>query len=660
MIRGSIRVLILTLMMLAGIGDASSQPLLDKFTVDARATLAAGDYPSIYWIFVDSTAVADQPISFTIRAHLRRAKVDASGLLIDQRDYPIAQAALDAIESTGVTIRHASRYLKAVAVIADAAQITKAASLPFVEKVHTLKTLETTAPEITRYNLDDIPKSTVDYDYGESLRQTRFIQADRLHRMGITGAGVVIAIFDTGFDTDHPALSTASILARYDFINLDSSVGEAECSDNPQNYHGTLVYGVIAGYVPDTLIGVAPDADFILAKTEITCDGTEIKLEEDNWIAAAEWADSIGADIITSSLSYSEFTDGGSYTLDDMDGNTALITIAADIAASKNIVVITSAGNSRGSSWNSIAAPADGDSVLAIGAVNPDSSLAGFSSPGPTADGRIKPDVTTMGVAVYTTHPLPTGGFSFHRGTSFSAPLVAGGAALALQYDPTMTAERFRELARSTANRADNPDNDFGYGLFNAFRASGIPTLDVIDTIRVIVGEVQEIAVSMNGSPETPPLLSLPDAPTGVELDDYGDGTGLLTITGSADNPPQVRFHIIAVTDLYSDTLNIILETIVVTDRSIYAGPNPFADSVRIFIDPAAGRFNYVSIFNVAGEKIWEKVNSHPVSADSLREWTMIAWNGRNYQGQTAAAGVYLAVVRTDRQEVILKLLKTN
>ncbi len=643
---------------------ASAQPPLDKLTGDARATLAADDYPSIYWIFVDSTAVADQPIPFTIRAHLRRAKVDAAGLLIDQRDYPIAQAALDAIENTGVTIRHASRYLKAVAVIADSAQITKAASLPFVEKVHTLKTLQTTLPEIVRFNLDDIPKSTVDYDYGESLRQNRFIQADRLHRMGITGDGVVIAIFDTGFDTDHPALSTASILARYDFINRDTSVGEPDCPDNPVNrqqmYHGTLVYGVIAGHAPDTLIGIAPETDFLLAKTEITCDGTEIKLEEDNWIAAAEWADSIGADIITSSLSYSEFTDSGSYTLDDMDGNTALITIAADIAASKNIVVITSAGNSRGSSWNSIAAPADGDSVLAIGAVNPDSTLAGFSSPGPTADGRIKPDVTTIGVDVYTTYPLPIGGFSFARGTSFSAPLVAGGAALALQYDPTMTAGQFRELARSTANQADNPDNDFGWGLFNAFRASGIPTLDVIDTIRVIVGEVQEIVVTMNGSPETPPLLSLPDAPAGVELEDYGDGSGLLTITGSVDNPPQVRFHIIASTDLYSDTLNIILETIVVTDRSIYAGPNPFADSVRIFIDPAAGWFISVSIFNVAGEKIWEKVNSHPVSADSLREWTMIAWNGRNHQGQTAAAGVYLAVVTTDRQEIILKLLKIN
>ncbi len=654
-------VILVSILVSAAIGDASSQPPLDKFAVDARATLATGDYPSIYWIFVDSTAVADQPIPFTIRAHLRRAKVDAAGLLIDQRDYPIAQAALDAIESTGVTIRHASRYLKAVAVIADSAQITKAASLPFVEKVHTLKTLKTTAPEIIRYNLDDIPKSTVDYDYGESLRQNRFIQADRLHRMGITGDGVVIAIFDSGFDTDHPALSTASILARYDFINCDSSVGEAECSNSPQNYHGTWVYGVIAGYVPDTLIGIAPEADFLLAKTEITCDGTEIKLEEDNWIAAAEWADSIGADIITSSLSYSEFTDSGSYTLDDMDGNTALITRAADIAASKNIVVITSAGNSRGSlTWNSIAAPADGDSVLAIGAVNPDSSLAGFSSPGPTADGRIKPDVTTMGVAVYTTHPLPTGGFSFHQGTSFSAPLVAGGAALALQYDPTMTAERFRELAQSTADRADNPDNDFGYGLFNAFRSSGIATLEEIDTIRVTVGEVREVPSSITGNYSIMPQLSLRESPVGVFLQDRGDGNGLLTITGSSKNPPQLSFRLIADFDRYLDSITIYLETFVPVDSQIFAGPNPFADSVRIFIDPAAGWFNYVSIFNVAGEKIWEKVNSHPVSADSLREWTMIAWNGRNHQGQTAAAGVYLAVVRTDRQEVILKLLKTN
>lgn len=640
----------------------NAQPPLDKFSRDARANLAANDYPNIYWLFVDSTAVAGQPIPLTDRARLRRAKVDPSRWLIDRSDYPIADSALQRIAASGVTIRHASRYLKAVAVIASPSQIAQAAALPFVKRVHILRTLETKLPDVVKFDQGVHPQSAIDFGYGQSLIQNQIIQADRLHQMGITGSGVVIAIFDTGFDTDHPVLSGASIIARYDFINQDASVDENECTGSgAQNFHGTLVFGVIGGMAPDTLIGVAPDADFILAKTEIVCDGTEIKLEEDNWIAAAEWADSIGADIITSSLSYTQFTDSGSYTLSDMDGNTALITIAADIAASKNIIVITSAGNNRlSNSWSLIGAPADGDSVLAIGAVRSDSTLAPFSSPGPSADGRIKPDVTTMGVKVFTILPKPTRDFTLANGTSFSAPLVAGGAALALQYDPTLTAEQFRQLARSTANRADNPDNDFGYGLFNAFRSSGIATLEDIDTIRVAVGQVREVPFAVPSNNGNPPELFLREPPFGLVLQDFRDGSGLLTVTGSAENPPQSSFRLIAAFDQYSDSTTIYLETFVPTDRQIFAGPNPFADSVRIFVDPQAGSLQSVSIFNVSGEKIWEKVNSLPSSTDSIREWTMLAWNGRNQQGQPVSAGVYLAVVSTDRQQVVLKLLKSN
>jgi subtilisin family serine protease len=644
------------------VATGPTQIPFDKFTRDARATFAANDYPNIYWLFVDSTAIADQPIPLTVRAHLRRAKADPAGLLRDNHDYPISEAALQHIRNLGVTVRHASRYLKAVAVIADSAQIAQAATLPFVRKVHTLRTLEAPMPEVVRFDQGEHPKSAIDFGYGQSLRQNQIIQADRLHLMGITGSGVMIAIFDTGFDTDHPVLSGASIIARYDFINQDTSVSENECTvSGAQNYHGTLVFGVIGATAPDTMIGVAPDADFILAKTEIVCDGTEIKLEEDNWIAAAEWADSIGADVITSSLSYTQFTDSGSYTLDDMDGNTALITIAADIAASKNIIVITSAGNSRQSlTWSLIGAPADGDSVLAIGAVRSDSTLTTFSSPGPTADGRIKPDVTTMGKNVYTIGPKPVRDFKYASGTSLSAPLVAGGAALALQYDPTMTAEQFRQLARSTASQADSPDNDFGYGLFNAFRSSGIATLEDIDTIRVTVGEVREVPFAVSGNSGSMPLLSLREPPAGVVLQDFGDGSGILSVTGSSENPPQISFRLIADFDQYSDSATIYLETFVPADRQIFAGPNPFADSVRIFVDPVAGSLKSVSIFNISGEKIWEKVNLHPESTDSIREWTMLAWNGRNQQGQPASAGVYLAVVRTDRHQVVLKLLKSN
>ena len=164
----------------------------------------------------------------------------------------------------------------------------------------------------------------------------------------------------------------------------------------------------------------------------------------------------------------------------------------------------------------------------------------------------------------------------------------------------------------------------------------------------------------MRGVIETPPVFNLPQPPPGVTLIDSGDGSGALIITGSSENPPQTSFLLIAEASKYSDTITVSLETFVETGHLVSAGPNPFADSVRFFIDPAAGRFESVSIFNVAGEKIWEKVNSRRISADSIREWTMIAWDGRNYRGQTAAAGVYLAVVRTDRQEVIVKLLKSN
>ncbi len=653
--------LLLAISILLGTTICYAQSPVNKLTREARSRAAAGPYPNIYWLFVDSTAVADQPIPLTIRAHLRRAKADPDNLLRDNRDYPISETALDDIRNLGLTIRHASRYLKAVAVIADPVQIAEAANLPFVKKVDILRTLAAPMPEEAGKIEEPFPKSAVDFGYGLSITQNRIIQADRLHQLNITGAGVMIAIFDTGFDLDQPVLADASIVATYDFINQDSTVSEIECTDNnAQNRHGTMVFAVIAAMAPDTLIGIAPDADFILAKTEIVCDGTEIKLEEDNWIAAAEWADSIGTDIITSSLSYSEFTDSGSYTLDQMDGNTALITQAADIAASKNIVVITSAGNSRGHDWGRIAAPADGDSVLAIGAVNPDSTLASFSSPGPTADGRIKPDITTMGTVVLTIRPRPDTGYTYASGTSFSAPITAGGAALALQFDPTMTAEQFRQLARSTASQADTPDNDFGYGLFNAFRASGIATLSEIDTIKIEVGEIIEIPFAVSGSSDGPPELSLRFPLAGVELIDYGDGSGLLRITGSSDNPPVASFRLVAQFDTYSDSTTIHLETFVPTDRQIFAGPNPFTDSVRFYIDPQAGMLNSVSIFNVNGEKIWENVNSKSGSTDSNREWIMLVWDGRNQQGQPVSSGVYMVAVNTDRQQVVLKLLKSN
>jgi subtilisin family serine protease len=259
-----------------------------------------------------------------------------------------------------------------------------------------------------------------------------------------------------------------NIIAAYDFVNHDPNVGNQ--GDMGEGSHGTATLSIIGGFKEGQLIGPAYGANFILAKTENT--DSETPVEEDNWIAGVEWADSIGVDVTSTSLSYldydSPFT---SYTWQDMDGNTALITIAADLAAGKGIVVVNAASNNGlNTSHNTLGAPADGDSVFTIGAVTSSGTRSSFSSVGPTFDGRIKPDLMAMGSNVY--HAGSTGNSYFSgSGTSFSCPLAAGVCALILQKNPSLTPMQVLQLLRSTATQSNNPDNLYGWGIINALSA---------------------------------------------------------------------------------------------------------------------------------------------------------------------------------------------
>lgn len=625
-----------------------------------RARCAIQNSPSdthhTLWLFLSGDAIASVPIYLTDKARARRAKADAVTLLIDAHDYSISQYALERIRYTGAQIRRVSRWLRAVSVEANSEQIEKLKSLTFIEQIDLVTVFAAPSfPEVQSVRPDVFPTKSTALAYGPTLFQNQFINAVKLHQAGLTGKGVMIALFDTGFEINHRAFDSTRIVATYDFINDDTAVDEVECPEditaNHQNCHGTLVFGVVAGNVPDTLIGIAPGADYILAKTEITCDTTEIKLEEDNWIAAAEWADSIGADIISSSVGYYQFTAGGSYTFLDLDGNTALITIAADIAASKNILVLNAAGNERGKSWDHIVVPADGDSVLAIGAVRGDSTLAPFSSPGPTADGRIKPDLVTLGVGVFTA--IPTGDYAAQSGTSFSTPLVAGGAALAFEHDTTLTAAELRDLIRQNGDRSSHPDNDFGYGLFDAARSADIIKIDPTGPIQIQANRFLSVPITTSGRSDSIPVLLAFDLPLSVTLIDHHDGTGHLEVFGSQENPPLVQFGLVADVGYFADTTYCSLETY--ASRLIFAGPNPFADSVMIFVSPDAGKLVSISVFNSAGERIWEKVNNLITSADVIS-----TWNGCNQVGQVAVPGVYLIHVETDKRTTVLKLLKTD
>jgi hypothetical protein len=659
--------LIITAALAAPSVRAAARP--EKLSLSIRQALDSSDpiFQHRLWVFLDLTNDQLERVPLSQRALERRAKVDPIDFLIDDRDYRPDNAVIQRIEETGATVRFVSRWLKAVVVDADATQTYYLTELPDVVVIDRVKTLARRAPDL---KTKSIPQqrlgSAYSLPYGASLYQNEFTRAVKLHEAGLSGNGVLIAMFDSGFDPNLPAFDSTDIVATHDFVEGDSAVDEIGCpaqaETNYQNYHGTATLGVIAANWPDTVVGSAVGASFLLAKTEMTCpltDGTnweEIKAEEHNWIAAAEWADSAGADIITSSVGYYLFEDFADYDQSQLDGATALITNAADLAASKNILVINSAGNERLKTWGTIIFPADGDSVIAVGAVRPDSTLASFSSPGPSADGRVKPDIATLGVSVATIRALDGSQFDV-GGTSFSAPLVAAGAALAMEHDPTMTAAEARDLIRQTGSMSDSPDNDFGYGLYDAAKAADIIKVDQAGVLRVERGTTAVFDITTSGRSAVTPTLSLFDpALTGFTLLDNGDGTGSLEVFGSDNDNPSVQIGLIADVGYFTDTTYLIIETYAVLAEPVVAAPNPFSDSVRILFSGGTdlGAVQSVTVFNDAGEKVWEYVNHSGSSTDR------ITWDGRNGRGEATAAGVYILYVRTARHETRLKLLKTG
>ncbi|MBL8006766.1 MAG: S8 family peptidase, partial [Ignavibacteria bacterium] len=304
------------------------------------------------------------------------------------------------------------------------------------------------------------------------LAQDSLINVPEVHNRGYTGEGVLIASFDAGFDNlNHICFNRIREkgLRTFDFVNGDTIVANGN-GRLGNGAHGTITLSLIAGYDPGFLVSPAFDSRYILAKTENT--NSETPVEEDNWVAAAEWADSLGADIITCSLGYLSFEPPyTSYTWQSMDGNTALITRAADLAVSKGIVVVISAGNEGfNNSHNTLNAPADAFNVITVGSVNLNRQRSSFSSVGPTFDGRIKPEVMALGSFNYAARPGngSTGYSSSSTGTSLACPMVAGVCALLLSAKNTLTPAEIKQILISTSDNNLSPDNLKGWGTVNA------------------------------------------------------------------------------------------------------------------------------------------------------------------------------------------------
>jgi len=390
------------------------------------------------------------------RAILRREK---EGIIVpDFRDLPVFNEYIDQVTSLGYNLHCTSKWMN-TALFKTMQPIDPATllqGLPFVTDVKTVK-----APGEKSLLMNKLDYSTDQAGLAPFDRPVTMVNGRVLHNSAFDGKGILIAVLDGGF-------AFADIISSLNALHLRKGVIKTFDFVNNSGYvydyhtHGTAVLSIIAGKIDGIIAGTAPGADFLLLRTEDT--GSEFPVEEDFWVAAAEYADSAGADIISSSLGYFIFDDPGlNYKFTDLDGNSTFITRAADIAASKGILVFNSAGNERNKDWVRIVAPSDGDSVIAVGAVDGDGIISVFSSAGPSSDGRIKPDFSTMGVSV----TIQTSAFAVTRsdGTSFSCPVLSGMTACLMQAVPDAANSRIIDALRSSSDRFNNPDSLYGYGI---------------------------------------------------------------------------------------------------------------------------------------------------------------------------------------------------
>ncbi len=478
------RILILSLVVFISIGF--SQSSIDKVTnqLDRLIEQTNADEELLVWVFFKDKGTTTQqyfekPTSVVSEKSLkRRAKVLSEDRLVMQTDLPVNHKYIEQVQALGFKLKQKTKWFNGISGWATKHELLDIAELHFVKEldiVHKFKVDyiiedEASSPQIIQ-NHNKLRK-TNSFNYGQSLTQLNIINVPPVHDLGYSGAGVTICMMDAGFDLlSHQVFSSMNIIATWDFVNGDANVENH--GDMGNGAHGTSTLSLIGGFYEGQLIGPAFGADFILAKTENT--ESETPVEEDNWIAALEWADSIGVDVTSTSLTYTDFDPPyQGYTWQDMDGNTARITIGADLAVKLGIFVVNSAGNYGyvAPPQNTLGAPADGDSVIAVGSVTSSGSRSNFSSVGPTFDGRIKPDLMAMGSNNYVACNWFTNCYSDNgSGTSWSCPMVAGAAALLLQVDPSLTPMELRDLLRNTASQSNNPDNLYGWGIINTHAA---------------------------------------------------------------------------------------------------------------------------------------------------------------------------------------------
>ncbi len=446
--------------------------------------------PLVEWVFFTDKGIGSPAeleaalarVAATADPHTiarRRARRTLPGLF-DENDVPVVASYIDAVKATGAHVRVTSKWVNAVSVEATAEQLAAIKQLPFVKGTQPVARSRRSEPlpefsPVESAGGDENPAGF----YGRSEEQLTQINLIQLHEAGYTGQGIRIGILDTGFLRTHDAFNDPNhplqVIAEYDFVNDDPNTAPEGNDDPGQHTHGTIILGTLGAYLPNEYVGAAYDASFILCKTEdIT---SETPVEEDYYVAGLEFIEANGGDMATASLIYIDW-----YNQSDLDGQTAVCTIGVNNATANGVHCCNAAGNSghdQDPNTSHLGAPADAFQVITCGAVEPTGEIAGFSSDGPTADGRNKPEVLARGTQVLSVSPNNDTRYSESAGTSLSTPQVAGVVACLTSARPNWTVDQLREALFASgdyfvANGTFDPMFVQGFGVINAYNALGL------------------------------------------------------------------------------------------------------------------------------------------------------------------------------------------
>ncbi|MEK6642485.1 MAG: S8 family serine peptidase [Planctomycetota bacterium] len=461
------------------------------------AMQAEPNAPQRVWVFFTDknlptenqqrSAIANQSANLNPKSAQRRRLRRTSSGLADWRDLPLEASYIRAVTNTGAVARHESLWLNGISVEATLTQVTALEALPFVRRIQPVARAARRKVPVEQRRQESIPRGSGAAWYNASYDQLTQVNVVAAHDVGYTGTGIVIGILDTGFNRSHDAFNQTTggahpvqIIDEHDFINNDGDTTQQPGDPDGQSSHGTYILGVMGAFFPTVLVGAAFDAQFLLAKTEDVSQ--EVPAEEDNYVAGIEWLEANGADMATSSLGYIDW-----YTQADLDGLTAVTTIAVNTATDNGMPCCTAAGNEGHDSNATIShliAPADALKVLTCGAVDNTGAIASFSSDGPSADGRVKPEVLARGISTQTTSFSTNTNIVGVNGTSLSTPVVAGGVALIVQAHPSWSVDKIRRAL------FHNADLFLGTSAFDSLFVRGYGVINVMGAIQFVHSDI--------------------------------------------------------------------------------------------------------------------------------------------------------------------------